>query len=76
MSLRKYLYSCSNRSASLTPRFCLRSKSPVATIRPERSGGAERYAPLSSGLDIVRKTLGEHEIAVRAALPVLVVAGG
>ena len=29
-------------------------------------GGAEqtfRYAPLSSGLDIVRKTLGQHEIA-------------
>ena len=33
--------------------------------RPDR--GAERtfrYAPLSSGLDIVRKTLGLHEIAI------------
>ena len=32
----------------------------------DRRGGAEqtfRYAPLSSGLDIVRKTLGQHEIA-------------
>jgi hypothetical protein len=40
-------------------------KSLVATIRSE--GAAEqtfRYAPLSSGLDIVRKTLGNHEIAV------------
>jgi hypothetical protein len=41
-------------------------KSLVATIRPDGRGGAEqsfRYAPLSSGLDIVRKTLGQHEIA-------------
>ena len=41
-------------------------KSLVATIRPDGPGGAERsfrYAPLSSGLDIVRKTLGQHEIA-------------
>ena len=41
-------------------------KSLVATIRPGGAGGAEqtfRYAPLSSGLDIVRKTLGHHEIA-------------
>ena len=38
----------------------------VATIRPDGRGAAEqifRYAPLSSGLDIVRKTLGQHEIA-------------
>jgi hypothetical protein len=41
-------------------------KSLVATIRspfprePERSF---RYAPLSSGLDVIRKTLGRHEIA-------------
>ncbi len=37
-----------------------------ATIRPEGRGAAEwgfRYAPLSSGLEIVRKTLGQHEIA-------------
>jgi hypothetical protein len=43
-------------------------KSLTATIRTERSGeGAGRtfrYAPLSSGLDIVRKTLGKHEIAI------------
>src|SRR6516165_10026067 len=41
-------------------------KSLVATIRSDRSSGAERsfrYAPLSSGLDIVRKTLSQHEIA-------------
>src|SRR6266436_175195 len=41
-------------------------KSLVATIRPQTRGEAEqsfRYAPLSSGLDIVRKTLGRHEIA-------------
>jgi hypothetical protein len=41
-------------------------KSLVATIRPDGSGQAERsfrYAPLSSGLDIVRKTLSQHEIA-------------
>ena len=39
-------------------------KSLVATIRPQ--GDVERsfrYAPLASGLDIVRKTLGQHEIA-------------
>ena len=41
-------------------------KSLVATIRSEGGRAAEqtfRYAPLSSGLDIVRKTLGQHEIA-------------
>jgi hypothetical protein len=41
-------------------------KSLVATIRPSGPGEAERsfrYAPLSSGLDIARKTLGQHEIA-------------
>jgi hypothetical protein len=41
-------------------------KSLVATIRPNGPGEAERsfrYAPLSSGLDMVRKTLGQHEIA-------------
>ena len=38
----------------------------VATIPVDGKGAAEqifRYAPLSSGLDIVRKTLGQHEIA-------------
>ena len=41
-------------------------KSMVATILADGKGAAEqifRYAPLSSGLDIVRKTLGRHEIA-------------
>src|SRR5437763_17126613 len=41
-------------------------KSLPATIRSGRPGEGERtfrYAPLSSGLDIVRKTLGQHEIA-------------
>ena len=38
----------------------------MATIRSNARGSAERsfrYAPLSSGLGIVRKTLGQHEIA-------------
>jgi hypothetical protein len=41
-------------------------KSLTATIRSAAPGEAQRtfrYAPLSSGLDIVRKTLGQHEIA-------------
>ncbi len=41
-------------------------KSLVATIRPQSRGETERsfrYAPLASGLDVVRKTLGQHEIA-------------
>jgi len=41
-------------------------KSLTASIRGGRPGEGERsfrYAPLSSGLDIVRKTLGQHEIA-------------
>src|SRR5262245_11954768 len=41
-------------------------KSLTATIRTAPPGEGERtfrYAPLSSGLDIVRKTLGQHEIA-------------
>ena len=41
-------------------------KSLVGMIEPQRGqGGARqfRYAPLSSGLEIVRKTLGQHEIA-------------
>jgi hypothetical protein len=41
-------------------------KSLTAVIRSARAGEGERtfrYAPLSSGLDIVRKTLGQHEIA-------------
>src|SRR5262245_6071141 len=41
-------------------------KSLAATFRTGRAGEGERsfrYATLSSGLDIVRKTLGQHEIA-------------
>jgi hypothetical protein len=41
-------------------------KSLTATIRGMRAGEGDRtfrYAPLSSGLDTVRKTLGKHEIA-------------
>src|SRR5580698_2691965 len=41
-------------------------KTLTATIRSDGPRGAEqtfRYASLSSGLDIVRKTLGHHEIA-------------
>src|SRR6516165_232273 len=41
-------------------------KSLTASIRTGRPGEGKRsfrYAPLSSGLDIVRKTLGQHEIA-------------
>src|SRR5262244_1909659 len=41
-------------------------KSLVATIRSDEASEPERsfrYAPLSSGLDIVRKTLSQHEIA-------------
>jgi hypothetical protein len=41
-------------------------KSLVGTVEsPDGVGGARhfRYAPLSSGLEIVRKTLGQHEIA-------------
>jgi hypothetical protein len=41
-------------------------KSLVGSIRSDDPGGAQRsfrYASLSSGLDIVRKVLGQHEIA-------------
>src|SRR6202021_357494 len=41
-------------------------KSLLATIRspfPREGDRTFRYAPLSSGLDIVRKSLGQHEIA-------------
>jgi len=41
-------------------------ESLIGTVEPQRGqGGARqfRYAPLSSGLEIVRKTFGQHEIA-------------
>src|SRR5579862_9197239 len=53
-------------------------KSLTATIRTEGRGGSEqtfRYAPLSSGLDIVRKTLGLHEIATVQTTAIDQVAG-
>jgi hypothetical protein len=45
-------------------------KSMTATIRSDEHGGTEQvfhYAPLSSGLEILRKTLGEHDIAILQA---------
>ena len=41
-------------------------KSLTATIKTDDGAAQQifRYAPLSSGLEIVRKTLGQHEIAV------------
>jgi hypothetical protein len=45
-------------------------KSMTATIRSDDKGGPEqtfRYAPLSSGLEILRKTLSQHEIAILQA---------
>jgi ERF superfamily len=53
-------------------------KTLVATIRADSPGGSEqsfRYAPLSSGLDIVRKTLGDHEIATVQATSIDQAAG-
>jgi ERF superfamily len=53
-------------------------KSMVATIRPKGSGAAEqifRYAPLSDGLNIIRKTLGQHEIATVQSTSVDQIAG-
>ena len=45
-------------------------KSMTGTIRSDENGGTEQvfhYAPLSSGLEILRKTLGEHDIAILQA---------
>jgi hypothetical protein len=45
-------------------------KSMIATIPSNEHGGTEQafhYAPLSSGLEILRKTLGEHDIAILQA---------
>jgi ERF superfamily len=53
-------------------------KSLIGTIEPsDREGGARhfRYAPLSSGLEIVRKTLGQHEIATVQTTAIDQVAG-
>jgi hypothetical protein len=40
-----------------------RSRLPSAPVGRGEGERSFRYAPLSSGLDIVRKTLGQHEIA-------------
>jgi hypothetical protein len=51
-------------------------KSLVATIRDGSAAERSfRYAPLSSGLDIVRKTLGQHEIATVQTTAIDQVAG-
>src|SRR5262245_45222086 len=53
-------------------------KSLVATIRspfPREGDRTFRYAPLSSGLDIVRKGLGRHEIATIQATEIDIEAG-
>ena len=53
-------------------------KSLVATIASGHRGGpvqSFRYAPLSSGLDIVRKTLGQHEIATMQTMAIDQTAG-
>jgi hypothetical protein len=53
-------------------------KSLVATIRspfPREPDRTFRYAPLSSGLDIIRKSLGRHEIATIQATAIDTEAG-
>jgi hypothetical protein len=53
-------------------------KSLVGRIPANRPGDSERtfrYASLASGLDIVRKTLGEHEIATVQTTAIDQVAG-
>jgi len=53
-------------------------KSLIGTIEPQRGQGGPRqfrYAPLSSGLEIVRKTLGQHEIATVQTTEIDQVAG-
>jgi hypothetical protein len=53
-------------------------KSLVGTIRSATPGETERsfrYAPLSSGLEIVRKTLSQHEIATAQATSIDETAG-
>jgi hypothetical protein len=53
-------------------------KSMTAPIRSDDKGGAEqifRYAPLSSGLEILRKTLSQHEIAILQATAIDQAAG-
>src|SRR5215207_8418905 len=62
---------------SIAQLACALAKAQIELINPPKSltahldgdgngspGPSYRYAPLSAGLDIVRKTLGKHEIAV------------
>src|ERR1700704_3357496 len=52
--------------AKAQPQLTNPEKSLVATIRgrdPREAERTFRYAPLASGLEIVRKILGQHEIA-------------
>jgi ERF superfamily len=69
MTMQQSSSSISNLAAALAKaqaELVNPEKSMVATIPGVGKGATEqifRYAPLSSGLDIVRKTLGQHEIA-------------
>ena len=62
---------------SIAQLACALAKAQIELVNPPKSltahldgdgngspGQSYRYAPLSAGLDIVRKTLGKHEIAV------------
>ena len=53
-------------------------RSMLATIRVDDKGGTEqifRYAPLSGGLEILRKTFGQYEIAILQATAIDQAAG-
>jgi hypothetical protein len=52
--------------AKAQPELLNPEKSLTATMPAERGGQGRsfRYAPLSSGLEIVRKTLGKHELSI------------
>ena len=52
--------------AKAQPELLNPEKSLTAVIATDRAGAGRsfRYAPLSSGLEIVRKTLGKHELSV------------
>jgi hypothetical protein len=45
-------------------RNAFRFAQPPAPPKPFTARRAFRYAPLSSGLDIIRKSLGRHAIAI------------
>jgi hypothetical protein len=48
---------------------CIRSGIVAVDRHQPRPGRTFRYAPLSAGLDIVRKVLGQHEGQSRPAAP-------